>query len=377
MSTMTRRTFFGTGAVALAATGGFGARGLAAPAAKDVGAVTEKAYAAMKGLQNEDGSFAPKLGGPGVTALLAAGLIRGGKRPDDPVLAKALGYLEKNVQKDGGIYSQRLANYSTCVALMTFTEANADKKYDKVIANASAFLKGMQKGDELTEKDANYGGVGYDGRTRPDLSNTHFFIDALLAAGVPKDDPAVKRALVYVGHCQNLKSEFNPLEYAAKAGKEDAGGFVYTPSEAEGKGGKGGRNVTADGGLRSYGSMSYAGLKSLLYAGVSKDDKRVKAALEWIRKNYTVAENPGQKDVGLFYYYHLFAKALDALGEDQFKDAKGAAHDWRQDLFDELKKRQKADGSWANANNAFFEGAPELATAFALLALSYCKPKAK
>ena len=41
---------------------------------------------------------------------------------------------------------------------------------------------------------------------------------------------------------------------------------------------------------------------------------------------------------------------MDALGEDPFADAKGVKHDWRQELFDELKKTQKADGSWANAN---------------------------
>ena len=40
--------------------------------------------------------------------------------------------------------------------------------------------------------------------------------------------------------------------------------------------------------------MTYAGLKSFLYAGVSKDDPRVKAAVEWVRKHYTVTENPGQ-----------------------------------------------------------------------------------
>ena len=50
-------------------------------------------------------------------------------------------------------------------------------------------------------------------------------------------------------------------------------------------------------------------------------------------------------------------------------------HDWRQELFDELKKRQKDNGSWANSNGAFLENLPSLATAFALLALSYCKKK--
>jgi squalene-hopene/tetraprenyl-beta-curcumene cyclase len=376
MDAMTRRRFFLTGTAGLAAGVVPTRFGVAAPTAKVVDALADKAHVALKSLQNEDGSFAPKLGGPGITALVAAGLIRTGKKPDDPVVAKALAYLEKNVQKDGGIYAQRLANYATCVSLMAFKEANAGGKYDAVIGAASKFLKGLQQGDDTPETDGKYGGVGYDGRSRPDLSNTHFFIDALLAAGVSKDDPAVKKAVVYVGRCQNLKSEFNTLAFAEKATADDKGGFVYTPTEAEGKkGGKGGGNVTPNGGLRSYGSMSYAGLKSLLYAGVTKDDPRVKAALDWIKRHYTVAENPGHKDSGLFYYFHLFAKAMDALGEDTFTDAKGVKHDWRPDLFGELKKRQKADGVWANANGAFQEGTPELATAFALLALSYCKPK--
>jgi squalene-hopene/tetraprenyl-beta-curcumene cyclase len=375
MSATARQVLLVTTAVAAAAAV-VPAPTAAAPAAKDVDAVTAKAYAPLKALQNEDGSFAPKLGGPGVTALVAAGLIRTGMGPTDPVVAKALAYLESNVQKDGGIYNQRLANYTTCVALMTFQEANKDGKYDKVIAGASAFLKGLQQGGDVAESDSKYGGVGYDGRGRPDLSNTHFFVDALLASGVSKDDPAIKKAIVYVGRCQNLKGEFNPLPFAAKATADDKGGFVYTPSEAEGKG-KGGKNVTPDGGLRSYGSMSYAGLKSLLYAGVGKDDPRVKEAVGWIRRHYTVAENPGQRDAGLYYYYHLFAKGLDALGEDRFLDAKGVRHDWRQDLFNELRRRQGTAGTWVNSNGAFLENTPELSTAFALLALSYCKPEPK
>jgi squalene-hopene/tetraprenyl-beta-curcumene cyclase len=197
-------------------------------------------------------------------------------------------------------------------------------------------------------------------------------VEALLAGGVSKDDPAIKKALVFISRSQNLKSEFNDQPFATKADPEDQGGFVYNLSDQDDPKST---KRTAAGGLRSEGGMTYAGLKSFLYAGVSKDDPRVKAAIDWIRKHYTVAENPGQKDAGLFYYYHTFAKAMDALGEDPFVDAKGTKHDWRQELFDELKKRQKADGSWANANNAFLEGLPELATAFALLALSYCRKK--
>ena len=54
--------------------------------------------------------------------------------------------------------------------------------------------------------------------------------------------------------------------------------------------------------------MTYAGLKSFLYAGVGKDDPRVVAALGWIKRHYTLAENPGQGQSGLFYFYQTFAK---------------------------------------------------------------------
>src|SRR5437762_631078 len=70
------------------------------PDPQAVRASVDKALAFLRTRQGADGSFAPRLGGPGVTALVAAGLIRNG-RADDPVTAKALAYLEKSVQPDG------------------------------------------------------------------------------------------------------------------------------------------------------------------------------------------------------------------------------------------------------------------------------------
>ena len=342
----------------------------AGPDPKEVQAVVDKAYDFLKSHQKEDGSFEPVRGGPGSTALVAGALVRLGKSPDDPVVAKALANLVKTVQKDGGIYSGFLANYTTSIALVTFKEANKGGKYDTVIANASKFLKSLQQGGG--KDDLPFGGFGYDGKSRPDTSNSHFTIEALLAAGVPKDDPAIKNALVFLSKCQNLPGEANKLDYAKKATANDKGGFVYNPFAInDPKSDK----ITPEGGLRSEGGMTHAGLKSFLYAGVGKEDPRVKAALDWIKRHYTLDENPGQKDAGLYYYYHVFAKAMDALGEDIFEDAAGKKHDWRKELFETLKKKQAENGSWTNANTAFLENTPELATAFALLSLSYTVKK--
>lgn len=348
----------------------------AAPDAKSLEAVLDKARDYLKMHQKADGSFAPpQVGEPGIAALTAAALIRSGRPVADPTVAKALKYLETSIKPDGGVYNRGLANYTTSLAVMAFHEANADRKYDSAIAASAKFLRSLQYGDggDVDEKDAKFGGTGYDkkgARGGPDLSNTHFFLEALAASGASKADPAFQRALSFLSRSQNLPGEFNDLDYAKKAGDEDKGGFVYNVAAAnDPKSDK----RSATGGLRSEGGMTYSGLKSFLYAGVSKDDPRVKAAVGWIRRHYTLKENPGLGQAGLYYYYHVFAKAMHALGEDPFVDAKGVKHDWRKELFETLKEKQKADGSWANDNKAFAENLPELATAFAVLALSYCK----
>jgi hypothetical protein len=341
------------------------------PDPKDVQQLVDRAADYLKSHQGSDGSFSPRIAGPGVTAVVVAGLLRNGYRADDPVVAKGLGFLEKSVKKDGGIYDRGLANYTTSVALMALHEANTGGKYDTVIKNATAFLKKLQQDGD--ERDIKFGGVGYDGQKRPDLSNTQYFIDALLAAGVPKDDPSIQRALKFVSRCQNLPGETNDQPFAKKASADDTGGLTYVPLDVDDN-----PHKTPDGGLRSLGAMTYGGLKSFLYAGVGKDDPRVKGAVNWIRRHYTVDENPGMGKAGLFYYYHTFAKALSALGEDRLEDAKGTKHDWRRELVAALLKQQRPDGSFLNAGDrAFGEADPNLATAFALLAVSYTKPSTK
>jgi squalene-hopene/tetraprenyl-beta-curcumene cyclase len=344
------------------------------PDSKSVRAVLDKAVAFLKANQSKDGSFSAQRTGPGVTALVVAGLVRNGVGPQDPTVARAVSFLESQVQKDGGIYNKFLANYTTSVALMAFHEINENGRYDTILKNGSKFLKGLQQdGGPDGVKDAKFGGVGYDKKSRPDLSNTQFFLDALIASGVSKDDPAVKNALKFVSRCQNLPGESNDQPFAKKTTSDDKGGFTYHPFATDEN-----KYRTAEGGLRSLGGMTYGGLKSFLYAGFSKNDPRVKAAVAWIRIHYTLDENPGMGKAGLYYYYHTFAKAMQALAEDPFVDASGKKHEWRRELFEALRKRQQGDGSWRNEKqDAFGEGDPNIATAFAVLSLSYCRPDRK
>lgn len=356
--------------VALCATGVFLASRSAVAADPDLREVTNKGVHYLSTAQGEDGSISPRIG-VGPTALAMFALMRNGRPATDPVVAKGLAYLEKSVQPDGGIYQpgSPVASYETCVAVLCFQEANKHGKYDKLIKKADGYVRGVQWDERngKDESDFNYGGAGYKPGSRPDLSNTSFMIDALKAAGAGTDDEALKRAQVFVSRCQNLESTHNTTPLASKV---NDGGFYYALT-VEPKGDRGG----PQGGLRSYGAMTYSGLKSLLYAGVKKDDPRVKAAVAWIQKHYDLKNNPGMGDAGLYYYYHTFGKTLQAMEVDQFEDAQGVKHDWRKELTAELASRQKPDGSWVNSNRQWMENDPNLATSFALLALSYCQPK--
>ena len=171
---------------------------------------------------------------------------------------------------------------------------------------------------------------------------------------------------MFVSRCQNLKSEFNDQPWA---GKVNDGGFIYTAAN-------GGSSLAGNepgGGLRSYASMTYAGLKSMIYAGLTADDPRVKAALDYIAKHYTLDENPGLGQKGLYYYYQTFAKAMALLASRRSIDARARVHDWRAELVAALAKRQNPDGSWVNPADRFMEGDPNLVTAYGLLALAYCR----
>lgn len=327
-------------------------------------------YLATKG-QAEDGSYSAQAG-PGITALITAAILRHGRTPADPLVAKSLKYLEGFIQPDGGVHKpdSLYGNYETCLAIMCFTEANADGRYTKVLKSAEAYVKQTQwdEGEGKQSSDVEYGGAGYGSKKRPDLSNTQFLLEALKATGNDQNSEAVKRALSFVSRCQNLETEHNTTPFAAK---NPDGGFYYTPAA----GGDSMAGKTPEGGLRSYGSMTYAGLKSMIYAGVSRDDLRVKAALKWLRQHYDVKSNPGMGETGLYYYYQTFAKTLAAVGADEFIDADGVKHDWRAELRAELAARQQPDGSWVNKTDRWYEGDPSLVTGYALLALAYCRPK--
>lgn len=323
--------------------------------------------------QDKDGAWLPQVG-PAVTAMVVKGLVQSGRPLADPAVKKGLDFIETCRQKDGGYYRDTNPNYNASIVLSTLAVLPGDA-YKGQVAGLQTFLKGLQqvdgkkdaKGNAITKANSWYGGSGY-GEDRPDLSNTSFFIEALHDCGITGSDPAMQKALVFVSRTQ-MNGETNDQEFAK--GVTD-GGFIYTP--VDGGDSKFGDIDNLDGGstLRSYGSMTYSGFKSLLYAGLTEDDPRVKAAVKWISNNWTLEYNPGSGGTldGQYYYLHAFAKAMKAYGHDTITDSKGVKHDWRRELQEFLAAHQKPDGSWVNEKSPrWLEGNPVLPTAYMVLAL--------
>ena len=337
----------------------------------------EQGAAFLRSAQAEDGSFSSHAG-IGPTGIVLFGLLNAGIPADDPMIVKGLKFLEKSKWDDGGIYTEggMYGNYESSVALQCFALANRKLKdlknldqgpYDDLLAGCETFVRAGQFTEQrdISPDDLFYGGAGYGRHQRPDLSNTQFFIEALQSVGAASDDPAIQKALVFVSRTQNLESQHNTAEFAAK---NSDGGFIYTPVG----GGQSFAGETPDGGLRSYGSMTYAGLKSMIYAGLTPEDPRVKAAYDWIKKHYDTESNPGLGDSGLFYYYTTFSKTLNVLELETLDSADGGKRDWRSDLIESLGRRQQPDGSWLNSNPRWLEGDPNLVTGYALIALGDC-----
>lgn len=290
-------------------------------------------------------------------------------------LKKGYAYLRTQVQPDGGIYAKGLSNYNTSVALTALLNSG-DPKDEPILAKAREFIVGQQaKGMTKPGLD---GGFGYGPtgaspkRQHPDLDNTLIALEALRAykkARPTTEIPAGKdldwqAAIDFITRTQNLPSH-NKMEWASDD-PANKGGFVYYPgfSNAGEQELPGGKKA-----LRSYGTMTYGGLLSFIYADLKKEDPRVSAALEWLGKNYTLEENPGMGRAGLYYYYHLAAKGLATAKVDKLQTADGKAVNWQRDIALKLINLQKPDGSWVNDTARWMETDPVLVTTYGVLTL--------
>lgn len=393
-----------------------------AQAGESVSTTPDKAQVAVsKGLawlqsnQKENGSWSEE-NFPGLTALGLWAAAKSGQTAMTGVCEKAVGFITRFAQEDGGIYkpatggrgSGGLSTYNTAIC-MTALHCYDPARFTPIILKARKFVAESQiQGDSPSA-----GGFGYDrtppsapnreqmekriveraksegrpvptreeidafvarmgkmGReARADLSNTGWALMSMKATQGVEDSRGASAvdldwaaAVKYVSKLQNTD----------ESDKDNYGGFGY-----EQGGDRGGTTVGKDGvvTLRGFGSMTYAGLESMIYAQVDRNDPRVKAALQWASRHWSVEENPGMGLRGLYYYYNILAKCLSLAGGEVLRGEGDKAIAWRDELVNKLVQSQKPDGSWSNTDNTFWESDASLVTAYAVLTLEYATGK--
>ena len=355
--------------------------------------------------QQKDGVFSVKMGEKSFPdpAFTGFGLLALQSKPKAQRTAEEQASIEKGLrwllaqQNEDGTFGQQLPNYTTCVVVGALSRWG-DPAAQPALQKAQKVILGFQNTESTgyQSSDRDYGSIGYGNAKRGDLSNLHFSLQALRETGLPDNHEAFQKALVFLQRTQNLKAvndfkgkvpdpDRDGVVLDARPG--DDGGAAYYPGNSNA-----GYIVQPDGTSipRSYGSMTYALLKSYTLAGVKGDDPRVQAAVKWIQDNWTLAVNPGTdpamgekvRYAGLFYYYMVLAQALDAAKvmtvtvtkTDAAGKATSEAVDWKKALRSHLESIQAADGTWTNGkNDRWMEGMPLLCTCYAMTALELCK----
>jgi squalene-hopene/tetraprenyl-beta-curcumene cyclase len=318
--------------------------------------------------QRPDGSWS-EAGMPALTGLPLWALVASGLPAYQENVDKAVAFVVSKQNPDGGIYVDQsdkkgggLGNYNTSICV-TALHATGRRDLVPAILKARSYIASSQH----FGADGHHGGFGYDKnhqRAYADLNNTTFSLDAMRRTQSVEDlRPATEKradlnweaALKYVEKLQN------------KTG-ETQGGFAYNTSDP-----KAGATTNRSGTvmLRAYGSMTYAGVLSMLHANLDRSDPRVRGAFGYASKFWSVDEHPGQGQQGLFFYFNIMSRALSAAAVDALPKASGGDIRWREEMIKKVISLQKPDGSWSNDNNRWWENDPVLATSYAMLALEF------
>ena len=319
----------------------------------------------LLGKQEVDGHFSdPQM--PALTALPLWALSLSGDSSDDVIKAraKATVFVLGTQREDGGFYVPKpgrggsgLGNYNTSVCLSAL--------FDSKLAPTAPLLKAREyiASSQLTGDDTMAGGFGYDKVSRrryADLSNTSYALSAMAKTSSLEEFRGNDRRVdldwdAAIAFVDNLIKKDGP----------DAGGAAYNERTPQG-----GSATNAQGkvSLRAYGAMTYAAVLSMCSAKLDRGDPRVRQSVEWMERNWSVDENPGMGNQGLYYFYDIMTRALDAAKIDKVGE-----HEWKKELGVKIMSLQKEDGSWYNENNRFWESDPVLCTSFALLALELCR----
>lgn len=328
-------------------------------------AALSRGFEWLRSTQSTEGSWSDKRF-PGMSALALWAMANAKDEANAEAAKKAEAYLVACAQPDGGIYvpipgrrGGGLGNYNTCLCLTALHAADAGARHTSVLLAARAYIASTQ----IETEGLHEGGFGYDKkspREYTDLNNTLYALDAMrLTQDLEESRPAGEKKVDV-----NWDAAKRYVLSMQQTDGDDAGGFVYNREVPRAKNGE---KVPQ---LKAYGSMTYAGLLAMLHCDLSRDDPRVRSVYQYIGKHWTLEENPGQGNQGLYFYYDILARALDAAAIETISLADGTLVDWKEALAEALIRRQQPNGAWVNESNRFWEADPALSTSYALLALT-------
>ncbi len=289
--------------------------------------------------QKDDGGWDDYTDYPGgVTSLVVLALLNAGLPPDHPKVAAGLNYVrQRPAQK----------TYSVALQSMAFCAANPSK-YAAEIQRSAEWLVNSQSADGSWT-------YGERGGSNGDPSNTQFALLALYEA---------QRAGAKLSRDDWKAVYSRSKDYWLKIRNKD-GSFPYNA---------GGNDIR--------GSMTCAGIASLVIVGSQLDDSEasangsiqccsesrsnnsiINAGLQWLTTNYNVRSNPGLGQFHLYYLYGL-ERAGRMTGQRFLGD-----HDWYREGAEVLMSIQEPvtgrfDTPYQGLGNAYSE------TSFGLLFLA-------
>jgi squalene-hopene/tetraprenyl-beta-curcumene cyclase len=356
--------------------------------------------------QSQDGSwrsdvYSPFKNGDALTpvVLMALTALPADERPQAAIqksIEKGFDFLATLIGPEGTIAPPRpgiaYPVYTAAGALLALGD-RSDVKSQQARQAWLSYLRERQltEGNGWQPGDAFYGGWGYDAElpkkppegvptgplTEPNLSATVFALAALRAAGVEPPAAEFDKALQFVTRCQNFAADSD----AADAKFNDGGFFFVQSDVVRNKAGASGKDSQGRERFSSYGSATADGLRSFAAIGLPVDDPRVKAAWQWLAKNFSAEQHPGhyadgrqaERDSVYYYYCHSLAEAL-VHHPAELTEAESIDRDaWARAIAAALLKRQKPDGSWSNPEVEVREDDPLVATLLAMRALAMCR----
>ncbi len=307
---------------------------------------------------------------------------------------KAIEFLLSKANADGsfgeGASGTYMKTYTTAVALSALSVAPRTDRVIDAIRGAQAYLKrnqlregpfkgGFGYGDEEPKRNPETGEFEVKRSTNANLSVTAMVAEAMKDSGLSLSDDLWPLVQEFVRKCQNNTETNTDPAYLASLKEKgmsigNDGSLYYTPVADAGVQKAGTRKIADRETIVGYGSMTYDGIKTYVYAGLRRDAPEVKAAVDWVRRNDSVEPHPGfvyeqgqRKHLrGLYYYYLVMARALDACGERPLVLPDGTARDWPAELGEQLLKSLRETKTWVNDNPAWYEGDAVLVTGYVL-----------